>query len=58
MFQMAHDSNMGKMNFAWRLSLKSHFDKIGNFRAILQVSNDLPTFPTKQLHNDFIEIYS
>ena len=38
--------------------LLGHFLRMATSCAILQVTNDLPTFNTRQMHKDFIEKYS
>ena len=44
MFPMVYGGDIGTMNFKWQLSLNGDFDKTGNSRATLQVSNYFPIF--------------
>ena len=55
---MTYAGNMATMEFARRLPWNGDFDETRNLRTILQVSNNLPTFHTRQMRKDFIEKYS
>ena len=52
---MAYGDNMSMMNFAWCHSLNYDCDEPRTSHAIFRMSNDLPTFHTRQMHKHFIE---